>query len=115
MTFQLIVVPSRNMSQNFQNLEAVQACGRWLRQTNAGKPFDPLEVLNRLPCKECGGHYADHSYLSEEDIWDARDQGCAVDICSTRENCPSGRTFFCHILPSPEDPCDDDFMRSIST
>ena len=82
------------------------------------------EALNRHPCKHCGGHYNSHRNMTQEDIWDARDQGCEVDVCETRrrwtyteDNDPGveEQVFFCLVIIPPDDPCDGDFMKEIST
>ncbi len=68
------------------------------------------EALDKYPCEKCGAHYDKHYSLTKEEIWDARDQGCVVNVC--REACEK---YFCRVLPSPDNPCDNDFMEDISS
>jgi hypothetical protein len=71
--------------------------------------------------------------MSQEDIDDAREQGCIVDVCEKRRRWTFGEeasargvdskdfgsyeetVFFCVVIPLPDDPCDVDFMKEIST
>ena len=82
------------------------------------------EALDRHPCVHCGKHYDDHFNLSQAEIDDAQEQGCDVRICETRRrwtfdgeegDCREDRAYFCTVDKLPDDPCDDDFMREIST
>ena len=74
--------------------------------------------LDDHPCPFCGGHYNDHNYLTAEEIDDAREQGCTVDICDNHvedQDQNRGSTLFCMVTRPPEDPCDSAFMEGIST
>jgi hypothetical protein len=72
--------------------------------------------LDEHPCKHCGGHYDNHDYLTPEEIDYTREQGYTVDICENRvENRDQSSTFFCMVTSPPEDPCDEEFMKEIST
>ena len=82
------------------------------------------EALNRYPCKHCGRHYDSHRNMTQAEIWDARDQGCVVDVCETRrrftyenddDDGVEEEVFFCLVIIPPKDPCDSDFMEDIST
>ncbi len=88
-------------------------------------------ALDRHPCKHCGGHYNEHFNLSQAEIDDAQDQGCDVRICEVRRRwtfdndelkddaietrCREDRAYFCTVTKLPNDPCDVDFMKEIST
>ena len=90
---------------------------------HATEPLSLEEALDKHPCGECGGHYNNHHNLSQAEIWDARDQGCVVDICRTlRRWTYTGdsdgveeEVFFCLVITPVEDPCNSDFMEDIST
>ena len=73
--------------------------------------------LDEHPCQHCGKHYYAHDYLTQDDIDDAREQGCTVDICETHTDrvLVQGDTFFCVVTPLPKNPCDEVFMKEIST
>ncbi len=95
-----------------------------LRTGSPARHLSLEEALDKYPCKHCGGHYDNHCNLSEAEIWDARDQGCVVNICETRrrwtytddnEEGVEEKVFFCLVVTPPEDPCDEDFMEEIST
>jgi hypothetical protein len=76
------------------------------------------EYLDAHPCKQCGGHYNDHSYLTAEEIDEALDQNCAVRTCEAfpnRNGPGSGVTYFVVVYPLPDDPCDSAFMEEISS
>jgi hypothetical protein len=83
------------------------------------------EALDRHPCKHCGRHYNDHANMSEEEMEDARKQGCIVDVCEARrrwtfDGTEEGEsredtTYWCVIIPLPDDPCDVDYLKEIST
>ena len=82
------------------------------------------EALDRHPCVHCGHHYNDHFNLTQTEIWDARDQGCTVDVCTTRrrwtfserEGPPAeDEVKWCLVIQPLDDPCDADYMEEIST
>jgi hypothetical protein len=78
-----------------------------------------------LECKHCGQHYNDHSNLSQAEIDDAQEQGCEVRICETRRcwtfdgsqegECREDRAYFCTVTKLPDEPCDEEFMKEISS
>ncbi len=74
------------------------------------------EYLDAHPCKQCGGHYNDHNYLTIEEIDDALEQGCAVRTCEVypylNRKCV---TYLVVVYPLPDNPCDEDFMEDISS
>jgi hypothetical protein len=66
--------------------------------------------------------------MSQEEIDDAREQGCIVGVCETRrrwtfdsdacergERCREDSVYFCVVIPLPDNPCDVDFMKEISS
>ena len=75
------------------------------------------QFLDDHPCKHCGGHYDDHNYLTSEEIEEARGQNCVVDICESVGERVLGRgeTFFTVVTPLPENPCNETFLKEIST
>ena len=89
------------------------------------------EALDRHPCIHCGQHYNDHWNLSQAEVDDAQEQGCDVRICETRRRwtfdsddrdpqgiatkCREDKSYFCTVTKLPDDPCDEDFMKEIST
>lgn len=79
--------------------------------------MDFKQYLNDYPCKHCGGHYNAHDYLLDREIKEARGRGYIVLVCETSQErgAGEGSTSFTRIFQPPENPCDDDFMREISS
>ena len=75
------------------------------------------EYLDAHPCKQCGGHYNDHNYLTIEEIDDALANNCAVRTCEVFPNRTPGRgvTYFVVVFNLPSDPCDEEFVKDISS
>ncbi len=86
---------------------------------------DDLETaLDRHPCPDCGQHYNNHVNLNQAEVWDARDQGCTVEVCETRRRWSyvddSGdaieeEVYWCVVITPPDEPCNVDFMKEISS
>lgn len=75
------------------------------------------KFLDEHPCKMCGGHYNDHDYLKPEDLEEAKERGFDVDICETYINrvMGEGETYFCRLVQLPQNPCDEEYMKEISS
>jgi transposase len=82
------------------------------------------EFMKRNPCKHCGHHYNDHWNLSQAEIADAEEQGCVVSLCTTRRRWTftdhkgppvEEEVKWCLVIRPLSDPCDEDFMKEIST
>ena len=82
-------------------------------------PDDLDKFLDEHPCKHCGAHYNDHDYLTKKDIADARRAGWVVDVCEPRNllsgDNPEGSTSFCRLIQPIANPCDEEFMKEISS
>ncbi len=104
---------------------------RWLALQAVLRDETLERALDRYPCKHCGKHYNVHFNLSQSEIDDAQDQGCDVRICEVRRRwtfdndelkddaietrCREDRAYFCTVTTLPDDPCDSDFMKDISS
>jgi hypothetical protein len=98
-----------------------------------GHPKDCVPCSIERPCKHCGRHYDNHANLSEAEIEDAQKQGCIVGVCETRRRWTFGEeasargvdskdfgsyeetVFWCVVIPLPDEPCDVDYMKEISS
>jgi hypothetical protein len=62
-------------------------------------------------CDICKRVNTTHHYMTPEEIRDAQDRGCTVDICVEGEE----GIYVVVTPPTPDEPCDSDFMEDISS
>lgn len=75
------------------------------------------KYLDAHPCSHCGGHYDDHLYLTDPEIEAAKRDGYIVNICNENiyRSPQRGSTNFLRLSRPIEDPCDEEFMKDISS
>ena len=82
------------------------------------KSYQAFLRWQSMPCEFCGNVIVEHPMLTMKEIEKYRRMGSLVTICETGEVKYKVSETFCFMCwvhpPSPEDPCDVEFMEAIS-
>ncbi len=77
------------------------------------KEFFETPGVMSWTCSTCKNPAAKHIYLSDIQVSEYREEGYIVKICYTMQHA-AGWYFCLANHPPPDNPCDEDFLRSIS-
>ncbi len=84
------------------------------KSKQARKEFFETPGVMSWNCATCKNPAAEHIYLRKIEISKYREDGYIVEICHTMRH--TANWYFCLAhRPPPDNPCDEEHMRSIST
>jgi hypothetical protein len=66
-------------------------------------------------CDVCGENFGSHALMSAGEIRIFKEWGCHIVICIDGDPKDFEGRAFGVVYPPPENPCDEDFLRAIST